>query len=441
MEKAMKKVLMISPFFIPRRRVGALRAFKFAIHLKEFGFQPAILSIHDKTGRITAQEEELLKGIPLFSITPPFDKTAGGNTHRKGSKSKKQLLPSPAAWIDKNTPMDTWIYLFLLRYPSIRRFAKEWDPEIIWATGDPWSSLWLGHRIARYLKRPFVADFRDPWIPGEISLRQRSPFSQKADRSAELSIIKDADRLVFTSRQTELEYRKYYQLDSASTTTIYNSRSFLLEEVPDQVLEKPLFDREKFILLFFGRFRALSPVQSVIEMIRLLKSNEGRNTISLLEVHSYGKPDPEQLERIRDAGLEEQFVFHKPLPPGQGLSQLNEADLLLLTTHKDRRLVIPAKLWDYLYACPEILSITPNPEIGEIIDDTKRGFHTTPDQIGLAARYLAGQIKQKMKTDRKKSRAYSEAGRRFDNKRYESKETTRKLAKLFDDVLRGRDAT
>src|SRR5690625_3740085 len=120
MEKAMKKVLMFSPLFIPRRRVSALRASHFAIQLKEFGFQPAILSIHDKPGRITPREEELLKGIPLFSITPPFDKTAGGgHAHRKGSKSEKQLLSSPAAWIDKNTPMDTWISLLWLRYRSI----------------------------------------------------------------------------------------------------------------------------------------------------------------------------------------------------------------------------------------------------------------------------------------------------------------------------------
>src|SRR5690625_6043783 len=100
MEKAMKKVLMISPFFIPRRRVGALRAFKFAIHLKEFGFQPAILSIHDKTGRITAQKEGLLKGIPLFSLTPPFNKKSGGNTNSKESNSKKQQFPSRAARIE-----------------------------------------------------------------------------------------------------------------------------------------------------------------------------------------------------------------------------------------------------------------------------------------------------------------------------------------------------
>lgn len=437
----MKKILMISPFFIPRRRVGALRAFKFAIHLKEFGYQPAVLSIYDKTGIITPREEELLKDIPLFSVTPPFDKTAGdGNAGRKRSEEKQQLFPSPVAWIDKNTPMDTWIYLFLLRYPSIRRFAKKWDPEIIWATGDPWSSLWLGHRVARYLKRPFIADFRDPWVPGEISLRQRSPFSRKADRSAELSIVREADRLVFTSRQTEKEYRKYYKLDSAVTTTIYNSRSFLLEEAPDQVLEKTLFKSEKFTLLFFGRFRALSPVDSVIEMIRLLERNEGRGTFSLLEVHSFGKPDSEQLESIRRAGLEEQFVYHEPLPPGQGLSLLNEADLLLLTTHRDRKLVIPAKLWDYLYARPDILSITPNPEIGEIIDGTNRGYHTDPDHIGPAARYLAGQIGHKMKDDKKNTESYSNAGHGFDSRIYESEETTRKLANLFDDVLRGRDA-
>ncbi|MDZ7682579.1 MAG: hypothetical protein U5J63_12930 [Fodinibius sp.] len=31
----MKKLLMVAPYFLPRRRVGALRPFKFAIHLRE----------------------------------------------------------------------------------------------------------------------------------------------------------------------------------------------------------------------------------------------------------------------------------------------------------------------------------------------------------------------------------------------------------------------
>lgn len=491
---------MISPFFIPRRRVGALRAFKFAIHLKEFGYQPAILSIHDQTAKMTEKEEQLLAGIPRFSISTPFDKTGDSHSAKKSSAGKgRGALFDPSAWIDKHTPLDTWMYLFLLRYPSIKKFAKQWNPEIIWATGDPWSSLWLGRRIAKYLNIPFVADFRDPWVPGGVSLRRRSAFSSMIDRIAERQIVRDAASLVFTSKSTDREYRNYYQLSTASTSTIYNSYSLLYSGSSEHNVEltdhgtaqfvrnsetydhagkpsdnhtepseqnseltkhkaSPIYHKpNRFILVFFGRFRTLSPVEPVIETINMLRKKEGEPLSSLLEIHSFGTPDPQQLNVIGEADLGKQFIYHESLPPEQSVTVLNDADLLLLTTHRDRKLVIPAKLWDYIYAEPPVLSITPNPEIGEIITQIGKGFHTEPDTIESAADYLAEQIEKKIRfagqkqnkmglaeqkqfeagADKDVTNPGSASERAAGRTRYESRETTRALTTLFDDLLRG----
>lgn len=458
----MKKVLMISPFFIPRRRVGALRAFKFAIHLRDFGYQPVIFSIKDKYGIMTEKEENLLNGIPVFSISPPFDNTSeeirpGG----KASKEQKRTSASPAAWMDKHTPLDTWLYLFLLRYPAIKKIAKECDPDIIWATGDPWSSLWLGRKLAANLKTPFLADFRDPWVPGEISLRQRSFFSTFFDRKEEQKIVDHAARLVFTSRSAEQEYRDFYKLTSDRTATIYNSYSRLLEGDPvrgpnpargqkpvpgynpeqghriDQGHHPVLNKSGKFALLFFGRFRTLSPVQPVIRTIQKMAAEAGEEVTEFLEIHSFGRPDPHQLMLIEQAGLEKLFIYHDPIPPEKSSSVLNEADLLLLTTHQNRKLVIPAKLWDYLHADTPILSITPNPEIAEIIGHMGEGYHANPNHLEKAAYYLAEQIRKKVNGE---ERTIPDHRPEFNRNQYESEETTRKLAKLFDDLLRGTNA-
>ena len=433
----MKKVLMISPFFIPRRRVGALRVFKFAIHLKDFGYQPGILSVQDDSGILTEKETELLEGIPQFSISPPFDKTSNHDLPQNKAPEKEKMSGfSPAAWVDKHTPMDTWIYLFLLRYSSIMKIAKEWNPDIVWATGDPLSALWLGRKIAKSLHKPFVADFRDPWVPGGVSLRQRSAFSSLFDRRAERQIVKEAARMVFTSRSTEQAYREYYDLNPDVTTTIYNSSSRLLVESTDHETGPRLSEEGKFTLLFFGRFRRLSPAEPIISTIQTLKEHEGEKIGELLEIHSFGRPDPHQSELIAESGLEKMFIFHDIIPPEKSASVLNEADLLLLTTHKERKLVIPAKLWEYLNANPPVLSIAPNPEIGEIINQLEKGCHAGPDNPGIAARYLAEQIRKKMKGEADQhSTPIAESMR----DRYGSYETTRTLSLLFDDLLRGED--
>lgn len=431
----MKKVLMISPFFIPRRRVGALRAFKFAIHLREFGYQPVILSIKDKNGIMTEKEKQLLNGIPVFSISPPFDKTSEKNRPRNNSsKETGSTSFSPAAWVDKHTPLDTWLYLFLLRYPSIKKIAKECNPDIIWATGDPWSSLWLGRKLAANLKTPFLADFRDPWVPGEISLRGRSSFSAFFDQKEEQKIVNHATRLVFTSSSTEQAYRDFYKLDSGRTQTIYNSYSRLLEDDTARGNRPVLTKSGKFSLLFFGRFRTLSPVQPVIRTLQKMAAQSGEEVTEFLEIHSFGRPDPQQLKLIEQAGLEKLFIYHNAIPPEKSSSVLNEADLLLLTTHQSRKLVIPAKLWDYLHADTPVLSITPNSEIGGIISHMDKGYHTSPDHLEKAADYLAEQIRKKKRGEERSGSVHPQDIKR---NRYESGETTRQLAELFDDLLRG----
>ena len=67
-------------------------------------------------------------------------------------------------------------------------------------------------------------------------------------------------------------------------------------------------------------------------------------------------------------------------------------DLLLLSTHPLRDDIIPAKLWDYLLADRPILSLCPNPEVGEWIDRYRAGIQAT--DAPHAARMLLGALNE-----------------------------------------------
>lgn len=404
-----------------------MRPFKFAIHLRSYGYQPVILTISSPGNRCTELETKLLEEIPIIEIEPPFDRTA---PQKKDSKPVEKETPF-LDWLDKQTPLDSWIYLFLLRYVGIKRKVKGIDPDIIWATGDPWSGLWLGEKLARSLSKPFVADFRDPWTIAGVNLRDRSPFSMEIDRNAEKRVLQNAERIVFTSGLTEKKYVDEFKLPKEKTNTIYNSYdSCLIKEHENETWGEKLHP-DFLNLIFFGRFRRLSPVTPVANALRELKKVSPEDA-STIHIHSFGKPDEENIRTIREYGLEKNFIYHEPVVPEKMLPVLKSADILLLSTNMEREQVIPAKLWDYLSVEVPILSITPNPEVGDIIMRSKAGIQVHPNEKTEIAELLQSFARAKKNDE---SFLLSPEKEIPDRNMYEAKHTSGELASLFDELL------
>jgi hypothetical protein len=135
---------------------------------------------------------------------------------------------------------------------------------------------------------------------------------------------------------------------------------------------------------------------------------------------------------IRDSGLEENFIFHERVVPENVNSVLKSADILLLSTNQERNEVIPAKLWDYLSVEIPILSIAPNPEVGEIIMRSKSGIQIKPEQTHELAEILKSFAHAKKNGE---SLLLSPEKEIPDRNIYEAKQKTGELAALFDDLL------
>lgn len=394
----MKTVLMVAPYFVPRRRVGALRPFRFAIHLNRMGYQPVILTIGHDRELLTNAESSLLSKIPIINIKTGIDRT---KRKYSSEKTNDQNVPEKftdtfTKWIDKQTPIDTWIYLFLSRWRWIRNEVEKVNPHLIWATGDPWSGLWLGEKLSGALSKPLIADFRDPWTLANVNLRKRSHFSRIIDRYYEKKIVQSADHLIFTSDATETLYSEQYHLDQNSTTTIYNTFDpYKLDDSFVNISGKTS-KNSKFKIHFFGRFRRLSPVQPIVDVVSRLKVLDPL-CASGIQIHSYGEPDQEQLQQIEQSDLSNHFIFEEPVAPEKSTDVLKEADLLLLTTHPERKNVIPAKLWDYLITGKPILSIVPNPEVDRIVNESDSRIHHTSGNCDEIVEYLRKLIEMKKK--------------------------------------------
>ncbi|MEX2455845.1 MAG: glycosyltransferase [Balneolaceae bacterium] len=421
----MKTVLMIAPYFVPRRRVGSLRPFKFVIHLKEQGWNPVVLTIKDSKNRLSEKEKRLLDDIQIIEISPPFDRTVSSSSKsEKKKKSDKSTSFKLSEWIDKQIPLDSWMLLFWLKYRGIRKQVKLINPDLIWSTGDPWSGHWMGNKLSKDLSKPWIADFRDPWTLSEMNLRKRSGFSSKRDRHWENKFVKNADKLTFTAKSTEDLYRDHYNLNEKKTATIYNSFDDTLNDSSEKW--KVHFDHEYLNILFFGRFRRLSPALPIIKALQSL-SSKNPEAVKKIRVHSFGEMEIDDLNRIKKYQLQDQFIIHNPVLPQQSINVFKKADLLLVSTNEARKHIIPAKLWEYLQVEKPILSIAPNPEIADILQETGAGIQFSTHNISEIAQYLNDCVENKNELFLSKRNTG-----KVD--RFTARSTAKQLSKIMDEL-------
>lgn len=426
---------MIAPYFVPRRRVGAIRPFKFSTHLYEFGWQPAIITIKSETGSLTKLEEELLQNVQVHELVTPLDRThkSGSQLSKRGEESSssifKTITKKISSFIDRNFPIDTWLPLFYLRYNHIRHLAREAKPDIIFSTGDPWSAHWVAQKLKKDLSLPWVADFRDPWTLSNVSLKERTAFSSALDRYWERRVMKTADWLTFTSRNTCRLYQVEYPFISNKSSTIYNAYDYALYEAAIEKYELLNMEDQNLNIIFWGKFRKLSPVDGVIEILKAVQRTNP-DLIKNIKIHSFGEISEADMGLARGEGFEEQFIAHEPMPPESALSVLNQADIQLLSTDSEREDIIPAKLWDYLAADPPILSIAPNPEIRQILEETESGKqYDLQKDIGQLVEVLVQCVNAKKNGG---SLPLHRAKNDQDFKRYDAGSITKQLSEIFE---------
>lgn len=361
-----------------------MRPFRFAIHLREFGWEPTILTIASPGAKLTGKEAHLLKDVRVLSIASPIDRTFRsesqlGAPSGKGGRSRQR---APASWIaalDRQFPVDTWLPLFAAKFGKMLRQAAEVDPQVVWATGDPWSGLVAGQWLSRRLGVPYIADFRDPWTLSEVRTREKWAWVKRIDRNAERRVVAGADVLMFQTRQVADAYQECYARLDPAMVVIGNS--FDPDVFDDPIAIEGDIHRQDVLpayssmlrIGFFGRFRAMSPAAPIMDALAELQKQQ----VSLAErvcVHSFGPLSETDAARARAHGLEGRFVCEDAVPLERALSTLRRFDLLLVSTDMRRRHIIPAKIFEYLAVGRPILSLSPNPEVGEMLRRTGTGI-------------------------------------------------------------------
>ncbi|MGH9426046.1 MAG: glycosyltransferase, partial [Terriglobia bacterium] len=203
------------------------------------------------------------------------------------------------------------------------------DPDVVFATGGPWTCLLVGQTLARRLQVPFVADFRDPWTANPYyALPSRFLFGKA--RRLERALCDAATRVIANTEELRRRFAFDYPDFAHKFVTITNGYNSDVSE-PSIRHQEPS-DEAGLELSYFGTLygngNPLPLLQAVMELVEAngLRSDQFR----LRFVGSWEIVD-DRCERLARK-LEKQGFLRRepPVPHHLCLEQMRQANVLLI---------------------------------------------------------------------------------------------------------------
>jgi glycosyltransferase involved in cell wall biosynthesis len=432
----MKKVLLVTYYFPPSGGPGVQRVLKFVKYLPQFGWQPVVLTVEN--GDYPARDESLLKEIPegttiyrtkIFEpyrlyrrlTGKPADAPVDVENIPKGSQ-KKSVAESLAAFVRSTFFIpDARIGWIARAVPAGMRIIREERIDAIYSSSPPYTTAVIADILHRRTKLPWIAGFRDPWI-GFISSPDRWSVPRAVDQWMEHSVAKDANILEAAWRGIIADFQQKYPA-IGQEKFFHLPNGFDAEDYP--VLEPK--HNDKFTVVYtgsmYGRRNPKTFLQAVEELVQ-----EGAVDRTKIRLSFIGRFGGEVKEMLTTTSVSYAVEIVPYLPHGESITRLMTADALLLVVDesKESAEIVPGKVYEYLGARRPIIALAQEGAIAELLRETNAGTTVHNQDIPAIKRAFL-QFYQEFINQQTTFAPNEEAVRRYDRR-----ETTRRLAELLE---------
>jgi len=380
-----KSVVMIAYWFPPEGNAAVYRPLRFLRNLPESGWIGRViagtqLQRHDADllGQVP-QTTEVIR-VPDGDIWQSFQmkrsqflrrKTGSTESHgvtppeRRGShmRSRLRALVRRAESICYHPDMQrSWIRPAV--EATVAACARS-RPDVLWATGPPWSAFVVAQRAAQRTGVPYVLDFRTSWtIVHSPFAALRPAWAQKADRRLLRELLRRAQAVTFFyAAEAECFWRMYKgALDVSRIHIIPNGFDGDVEAfVPPAT--------SKFTILYTGTLSDYKYDTFLDALAKFINSDPAR--AHRTSVQFVGEEVVSLMSRVKELGLCDVVSARPPIPHAEVGRLQREAHALLMLerqpTHKGHELLAGAKLFGYLKAGRPILGVVPRGEADRVL--------------------------------------------------------------------------
>ena len=216
----MEKILFIAYQFPPRGGPGVQRSLNFVKHLREFGYDPIVLTVNEDDIRRAGytRDESLLAAVPegiQIIRTPSYEPVQAIRILMKLRIYRfawfffyPLFWEWPARWAKKN-------------FHTAEKIIRENNIRLVYTSSGPFSVLSLGKKLKERTGVKWVADLRDPFTDA-YAWDFPSKFHWLGRRRFEKRVIPFADKLILNTPETRKLFLERKLTTEEKSTCITN---------------------------------------------------------------------------------------------------------------------------------------------------------------------------------------------------------------------------
>lgn len=358
------RILVVSWYFPPVNTIGAVRVGKFARFLLERGHDIGVVAgkywghpetmplgvelkriVHANSFNINAVLQRLRHALRRRAAAPVESTSHAANPGAEGGRTS--ILHRLAAFYQNLTNLpDNRVGWMPWAYAGCIHLCRDWRPDLIFASGPPFTAHVAAALASNRLRIPWVAELRDRWADDPYD--PPPPWRLAVDQGLERRVLGSARALVTVSEPWAEFYRRKYDKPVA---TIYNG--YEPAEFDFAASEGSPGTATPLIIGYTGGiYPGKRDPTPVFEALRLL-GKEGES----IRVIFRGSDPAAVLPLAERVGVAHVVEALPPIPYRQSLEFQRQADVLLLMQWNDPREQgsCPGKLFEYIASLRPVL--------------------------------------------------------------------------------------
>lgn len=413
---SMRRVLLVSLDFPPRRTSGVYRPTGLAKYLGQYGWNPTVLttgasevSLMESGAKPKYEDETLLRRLPptvrvertpFFSVSK-WEKRASdmAGASKKASSAGTGVIQPPGAdqpaslkrrvmsWAANLVrsflyfpdEMIGWLPYAVSRAVQLHQQEKF---DAIYTTSPPRSSQLIGLWLKLLLGVPWVVEFRDPWYapPSEkVIFDERVPKVRRwLESLVNSSLLRNADAIVVMTDGHARELQQHFGVPKEKVFVVpngFDEEDFCHAETNAQ----SAFPRGYIHISHFGTVYPKFGGAFFEGLAGLLR--ESPELRDVLRVNVIGFPDDGTLRYAQREELRGVIHFHKLMGHAEAIEAMRASHFLLLFYAHQRiaQVSAPGKLYEYLRAGRPILAVTYEGTVQRYVEEAKAGYVLPPE--------------------------------------------------------------